>query len=78
LAQQQTNDERMGVVIADVLKLVEQNPKISFRQLFVLTGHDPQNIWGSLRELQSRRMIESVRVSRKKSGYKIQYAHANR
>jgi hypothetical protein len=66
-------------IIADVLKLIEQGGPVTFRDLMIRLPDsiDAQDVWNSLKYLQKARIVEPIKISRKKMGYKIQYAHAN-
>jgi molybdenum cofactor biosynthesis enzyme len=62
----------------DVLKLIEQYQPATFRDLMIMLPDsiDAQSVWDTLRSLQKAMIIESVRISNKKSGYKIQCWYA--
>ena len=64
-----SSNELNEIIIADIVKLIEQHPRVSFRQLAVLTEFDPQHIYWSLKELCNRKLIESVKISNTKSGW---------
>lgn len=51
---------------------------MTFKDLMIAMGDEygAQSIWDGLRNLQQKRIIESVRISAKKSGWKLQY-HVN-
>jgi len=56
-----------------ILKLIENNPRISLRNLVLLTNYSPQDVWYALVELKERKIIESIIISNGKSGWNVQY-----
>ena len=56
-----------------ILKLIGNNPRINLRNLVLLTKYSPQDVWYVLVELKERKIIKSVIISNRKSGWDVQY-----
>ena len=59
----------------DILRLIEQlNRPITFRDLMIrLPDCGAQNVWDTLRRLQKATIIELVKMSNRKTGWRIQH-----
>jgi hypothetical protein len=66
-------------IIVDIVKLIEQHQRATFRDLRIGLSDSvtTQEIWALLRILQGRKVIESCKISNTRTGYKLQYAYAN-
>ncbi len=60
-------------IYQNILKLIENNPRINLRNLVLLSNYSPQDVWSALVELKEHKIIESVIISNGKSGWKVQY-----
>ena len=49
--------------LATLLELIENHPRINFRELMILSEHSAQDIWSTLVELEKSCKIESVKIS---------------
>ncbi|MFY9871261.1 MAG: hypothetical protein WAK17_16220 [Candidatus Nitrosopolaris sp.] len=66
------HDASQGLV-GDILKIIEKNPKISFRSILLLQQeYGAQEVWDCLKFLRENRAIEMTKISNKKVGYKMQ------
>ncbi|MGA9154977.1 MAG: hypothetical protein WBZ36_30710 [Candidatus Nitrosopolaris sp.] len=77
--QTQIQTQQMNKIDEDVLRLIEQhNRPITFRDLIIglPDSIDAQSVWDTLRRLQKAMIIESVRISNRKSGWQIQRWYA--
>lgn len=55
-----------------------QNPHTTFRQLMLESDYSPEDAWNVLRYLQETKVIESVKISNRRSGWKVQHAYDNK
>ena len=60
-------------IYQNILKLIENNPRINLRNLALLSSCSPQDVWSALVELKERKIVESAIVFNGKSGWKVQY-----
>jgi Fe2+ or Zn2+ uptake regulation protein len=57
-----------------ILQLMEQYQPMTFRDIMIRLPDsiDANSVWGALKSLQEKTIIESIRVSNRKSAWKIQ------
>ena len=59
-------------IIIHLIKVLQENPRISFRQLLIISNLSPQNIWDTLRYLQKKNIAEPIKLSRSKTAWQLQ------
>jgi hypothetical protein len=61
-----------------VKELIRRYPRLTFRELLLRSDLSPEDIWRSLKCLRDAKVIESIKISNRKSGYKLQYTFDRR
>ena len=66
-------------IVGYVLEIIKRNGRVTFRDMMVNLPDSigAQDVWNALKYLQETKAIDAVKISRKKTRYKLQYAFIN-